>query len=84
MKIVDKKNVVPVAAQQELERHSWGQFAEGDTFTMAQGGNGVVVIGCVACHIWLNTIPHFLQDLSERVLPQIIDTVLERTAIAES
>jgi len=51
---------------------------------MVQGGKGVVVIGCVACQIRWNTIPQYMKRLSEDVLPQIMDTVLERTAIAES
>jgi hypothetical protein len=52
---------------------------------MRQGGNGVVVVvGCMACSIRLNTIPQFIQNPSQDVLPGIIDTVLKRTGIAES
>jgi hypothetical protein len=71
-------------AQQELERHSWGNFTEGDTRTVGQGGKGVIVVGCVACRKRLNTIPQFMKHLSEDVLPSILDDAIERTAIAES
>lgn len=50
---------------------------------MAQGGQGVIVVGCVACELRLNTIPQFMKHLTDDVLPGIIDTVVERTAISE-
>ncbi len=80
---MDKKNPILAAAQRELERHQWGNFTEGDSRTIAQGGRGVIVVGCMACKLRLNTIPQFMQHLSEDVLPQILDQVLERTGIQE-
>jgi hypothetical protein len=79
-----KDDPILTSAQRELERHQWGNFTEGDSRTMAQGGKGVIVVGCVACKLRLNTIPQFMQHLSQDVLPQILDQVIERTAIAES
>jgi hypothetical protein len=70
-------------AQRELDRHQWGNFTEGDTHTIAQGGRGVIVVGCMACKLRLNTIPQFMQHLSEDVLPQILDQDLERTGMQE-
>jgi hypothetical protein len=71
-------------AQRELESHSWGNFTEGDERTIAQGGRGVIVVGCVKCKLRLNTIPQFMKHLSEDVLPGLIELVIERTAISES
>ena len=84
--MTDKRNPLFASAHTELERHQWGNFVEGDLngVAMRQGGNGVVVVGCMACSIRLNTIPQFIQNLSQDVLPGIIDTVLKRTGIAES
>jgi hypothetical protein len=70
--------------QQALESHSWGNFTEGDERTIGQGGKGVVVVGCMKCKVRLNTIPQFMQHLSEDVLPDLVDFVIERTAISES
>lgn len=70
-------------AQADLERHSWGNFTEGDDRTIGQGGTGVIVVGCQCCKLRLNTIPQFMQHLTEDVLPAILDDVLERKAMAE-
>jgi primosomal replication protein N len=70
-------------AQRELERHQWGNFSEGDERTIAQGGRGVIVVGCMACKLRLNTIPQFMLHLSEDVLPQILDQVLERAGMQD-
>jgi hypothetical protein len=78
-----KDDPILTRAQQELERHSWGNFTEGDTRTIGQGGKGVVVVGCVTCKMRLNTIPEFMRHLSEDVLPTILDDVIERTAMRE-
>ncbi|MGA8037751.1 MAG: hypothetical protein WA823_14995 [Candidatus Acidiferrales bacterium] len=79
-----KDDPILKTAQRELEKHQWGHFVEGDTRTVADGGKGTIAVGCVACEKRLNTIPQFMEHLAEDVLPQIIDEVLERKAIAES
>jgi hypothetical protein len=46
---------------------------------MAQGGRGVIVPGCPACKKLLQTIPHFLDHLTEDILPKVIVTSRLRT-----
>jgi hypothetical protein len=46
-----KDDLILKTAQRELERRQWGNFVERDTngIAIGQGGNGVVVVGCMAC-----------------------------------
>jgi hypothetical protein len=80
---MQKNDPVLKLAQAALESHRWGHFVEGDTRTMAEGGKGTIAVGCEKCQIPLNTIPQFMQHLSEDVLPAILDDVLERKAMTE-
>lgn len=81
---MDRKNPLLLAAQRELEQHSWGHFIEGDTRTVGEGGKGTIAVGCEHCKIRLNTVPQYLQHLAEDVLPRILDDAIERTAISEN
>jgi hypothetical protein len=45
-----KKSEILTAAKAELMRHAWDTFVD-EPPSVAQGGNGVVVTGCVACKI---------------------------------
>jgi hypothetical protein len=66
------------AAQSELREHYFGTFVDNPP-SIAHGGNGVVVPGCVPCKLRLNTHGQFLDHLSNDVLPGIIERVLAAT-----
>jgi hypothetical protein len=55
-------------AKDELERHVWGTFVEGD-MSVALGGTGVVVSGCEACRKRFGTNSQYLRHLADDVLP---------------
>jgi len=71
------------AAQSEILKHSWGFFVLGPP-SIAEGGTGVVVPGCEHCQKYMTNRDQFMQHLANDVLPDILTTALERTAIAES
>jgi hypothetical protein len=62
-------------AKDELERHVWGTFVEGD-MSVALGGTGVVVSGCEACRKRFGTNSQYLRHLADEVLPGIIEGAL--------
>lgn len=66
---------MPDRAQRELTRHYWDTFASNPP-SIAEGGNGVAVLGCPACRKRLNTASQFVEHLANDVLPGIIDDVL--------
>ena len=63
-------------AQRELLRHSWDVFVSNPP-SIAQGGKGVVVSGCVACKKILYTNSQFVSRLALDVLPGILDRALK-------
>jgi hypothetical protein len=58
-------------AKDELERHVWGTFIEGN-MSVALGGTGVVVSGCEACRKRFGTNSQYLRHLADDVLPVIL------------
>lgn len=58
-------------AKQELLKHEWDHFVTGDGRSIAQGGQGVVVVGCKGCRISMQTQNQFMHHLAEDVLPLI-------------
>jgi hypothetical protein len=78
------KSAILVEAQRELGKHVWDNFVEGDDRAIGQGGRGVIVVGCVSCKLAMQTRHQYMRHLTDDVLPEIIDMVIERTAIAES
>jgi hypothetical protein len=60
------------AAQIELMKHHWDTFST-QPRTIAQGGTGVIVCGCVHCRIILYTFNQFLSHLALDVLPKILE-----------
>lgn len=57
--------------QQEIRKHDFSYFVENPP-SVAQGGNGVVVPGCPTCRARINTMPQFLDHLTNEVLPTFI------------
>jgi len=60
------------AAQIELMKHHWDTFST-QPLTIAQGGTGVIVPGCVHCRKLLYTGNQFLSHLALDVLPKILE-----------
>lgn len=73
---MDKAQIL-AAAQTEIRKHTWDFFVDNPP-AIAQGGHGVVVPGCPACKVRLNTTGQFIEHLSRDVLRSIIDTALSR------
>ncbi len=67
--MADKCSILQ-AAQRELKRHSWEHFVD-DPPSIAQGGKGVVVLGCPACKKVISTSNGFIEHLANDVLPEI-------------
>jgi len=59
------------AIQSELRRHSWDTFVDQPP-SIAQGGKGVVVVGCPACRKKLYTVSQFVEHLARDVIPSVI------------
>jgi hypothetical protein len=72
----DTKSGLLEAAQHEMMKHHWDTFCTGP-LSVAQGGKGVIVPGCVHCRKILYTINQYLGHLAIDVLPQIIDRVVQ-------
>jgi hypothetical protein len=60
------------AAQEELMRHHWDTFCT-QPLSIAQGGTGVIVPGCVACKKLLYTGNQYLSHLALDVLPGVLE-----------
>ena len=56
----------------ELHRHDFSTFVD-EPPSIAQGGQGVVVTGCPTCRKKFGTMPHFLDRLTDDVLPAVLD-----------
>jgi hypothetical protein len=65
------------ALQAELERHSWDTFVD-EPPSVAEGGRGVVVVGCVACRVRLHTFSQFMRHVTREVLPKAVDEALRK------
>jgi|HubBroStandDraft_2_1064218.scaffolds.fasta_scaffold550365_2 hypothetical protein len=79
------RNEILAEAQRELSKHIWDNFVSGDENgrSIGQGGRGVVVVGCVACKKDMQTRHQYMRHLTDEVLPDIVDMVIERVGIAE-
>jgi len=67
-----QKSELLAAIQQEIKRHSWDHFIDQPP-SVAQGGNGVVVSGCTACKIRINSMHQFLDHLANDAMPARLD-----------
>jgi hypothetical protein len=67
-----KKSALLTALKQEIHRRGFSDFLN-EPPSIAQGGKGVVVTGCPACKKRINTMPQFLDHLTDNVLPVLLD-----------
>jgi hypothetical protein len=49
-----------------------------DPPSVAQGGRGVVVVGCVACRVRLHTFNQFMRHVTREVLPQAVQEAVRK------
>jgi hypothetical protein len=68
-------NEVLRIVQEELMWHHWDTFCT-QPLSVAEGGKGVIVPGCVACRKLLYTNNQYLSHLALDVLPQIVERVI--------
>jgi hypothetical protein len=74
----DTRSELLEAAQHELMKHHWDTFCT-QPLSIAEGGKGVIVPGCVRCKKLLYTTNQYLSHLALDVLPQIIDRAIAST-----
>jgi hypothetical protein len=67
-----EKSELLEAAQHELMKHHWDVFCT-QPLSIAEGGKGVIVPGCVHCKKLLYTNNQSLSHLAIDVLPQILE-----------
>ena len=68
---MDKAKILQMA-QTELMKHSRETFVDNPP-SIAQGGSGVVVMGCPRCRKKLQTVTQFMEHLASDVLPGIVE-----------
>ncbi len=74
------KTAIHQAAQEELMKHHWDTFCT-QPLSIAEGGKGVIVPGCVECRILLYTNNQYLSHLAIDVLPKILETACKETQV---
>ena len=67
-----KKTELLWALQVEIKKHDFSHFVD-EPPSVAQGGRGVVVSGCPACKKRINTMPQFLDHITNDMLPPLVD-----------
>jgi hypothetical protein len=72
------KTAILQAAQEELMKHHWDTFCT-QPLSIAEGGKGVIVPGCVECRKLLYTNNQYLSHLAIDVLPQILEMVFSQS-----
>jgi hypothetical protein len=60
------------ALRTEIRRCDFSTFVD-ELRSVAQGGRGVVVLGCATCKKRIGTMPQFLDHLTEDVLSELLD-----------
>ena len=67
-----QKSALLAAIQREIHRHDFSHFID-EPPSIAEGGKGVVVPGCPACKVRINTTSQFLDHLANDAMPRLID-----------
>lgn len=68
---MDAHAKIAEAVRAEFQKHKFDVFVDNPP-SMAQGGKGVVVFGCVICKVRLNTTGQFVEHLEEKVHEAIV------------
>jgi hypothetical protein len=67
--MLDRQQVL-AAIRQEVLRHEMGTFVF-DPPAIAQGGRGIVVVGCSFCGVRIETRNEFMRHVAERVIAAV-------------
>lgn len=67
---MDVKRIIS-AVRREFQKHSWDTFVD-EPPAISHGGKGVVVPGCPACKIRINTMNVFMEHVEEKVTAVIV------------
>jgi hypothetical protein len=65
-----QKSILLAAIQKEIQRHDLSYFVD-EPPSVAQGGKGVVVAGCLTCKKRINTMVQFLDHLANDAMPRL-------------
>lgn len=63
---MDAKQIIS-AVRAEFRKHLWDTFVDNPP-AIAHGGNGVVVPGCPACKLRINTLNEFMEHVEGEVI----------------
>jgi hypothetical protein len=74
-----QKSALLAALKTELHQHDFSHFVD-EPPSIAQGGNGVVVPGCPRCKKRFETVPKFLDHLTDDVLPGLLNRLANATS----
>ena len=74
-----KRSEFILKLQQELNQHRMGIFCTSER-SMAQGGDGVVMPGCVKCRLNMQTDVQFIEHLVMKVLPGAVERILNHAS----
>jgi hypothetical protein len=69
--------------QREIHSHDFSHFVD-EPPSLAEGGKGIVVPGCPKCRVRINTLSHFLDDLSNDAIPALLDDRRESILLRDS
>jgi hypothetical protein len=66
--------------QTEITRHNFDTFVD-EPPAVAQGGKGIVVVGCAACKVQMQTTSQFLQHIAAGI-PAWFDVTVPPKSVA--
>ena len=72
-----QKSALLAAIQQEIQRHDFSHFVD-EPPSIAQGGRGIVVSGCPACRVRINSMSQFLDHLANDAMPALLDRLAKQ------
>ena len=67
-----QKSASLAALPAEIHRHDFSHFID-EPPSIAEGGKGVVMLGCPACKVRINTTSQFLDHLANDAMPALLD-----------
>ena len=72
-----QKSALLAAIRAEINRHDFSHFID-EPPAIAEGGKGVVVPGCPACKVRINTRSQFLDHLANDAMPALLDRLSQQ------
>ena len=72
-----QKSALLTAIQKEIHRHDFSHFID-EPPSVAEGGKGVVIPGCPACKVRINTTSQFLDHLANDAMLALMERLSAR------